>query len=387
MSTTRTMSLLEPELSRSPRRRTARPEVTLGGPAAHETAWAGDQIPALVSFSVFIPVWNDTRWLPGAIESVLAQEHAEWELIIGDNASTTEVQGVVCRYQDLRIRYHRWETHVPVDESFNRTALLGRCDWLVPLSADDRLHPAGLSRLAAAIEDAGPRSARIAIAIGACNRVYPDGTSADRAWYGSAPRLRVRAGLHDAQAWFDVFTHDGNPPWNTGSLAVQRAVVEESGGLLRPDVGLSCDVELAIRAGAYGDVVYVDEPLLDFTVRPDADNTGKLIQNRDGGRHTTACTALLGGLRVHEHRREVSGRERRGILAAVSRSHLQRAGQHRIFPGGRGRIGALQDVARAFAHSPVTVLAPHRLAYAAAMLVLPRRVLAWGQQRMAARHG
>jgi glycosyltransferase involved in cell wall biosynthesis len=55
-------------------------------------------------FSVFIPVWNDARWLPGAIESLLAQTHADWELIIGDNASTEDIEGIVAGYADDRIR-------------------------------------------------------------------------------------------------------------------------------------------------------------------------------------------------------------------------------------------------------------------------------------------
>lgn len=44
--------------------------------------------------SVFIPVWNDTSWLPRAIQSVVQQSHADWELVIGDNASTEDVEAV-----------------------------------------------------------------------------------------------------------------------------------------------------------------------------------------------------------------------------------------------------------------------------------------------------
>jgi glycosyltransferase involved in cell wall biosynthesis len=344
--------------------------------------------PERPSFSIFIPVWNDTRWLPGAIESVLAQDYPHWELIVGDNASTADVEEVVRRYADPRICYQRWETHVPVDESFNRTARLCRNEWVQPLSADDRLRPACLSRLAAEIEQAQARTHRLAVVMTACARVYPDGTSADQLWYGSKPRLPVRAGLYDSISLLDLFTHDGNPPWNTGSVAVHRTVLAESGGLFRPEIGLSCDVELVIRAGAYGDVSYVDDVLLDFTVRQDADNTAKLIRNRSGGsRNTTMAAALLAGLAVHEHRREVSRRERRAILAAVARSHLQRAGQHRIFAGGQGRHGAASDVIRAFRHSPPTVLAPHRFVYALATILGPRALLLRGQRLLAGRHG
>ena len=67
-------------------------------------------------------------------------------------------------------------------------------------------------------------------------------------------------------------------------MAVARDVVHESGGYFRPEVGLSSDVEMEFRAAAYGDVVYVDNPLLDFTVRPDSDGPGRLDQPIAGRR-------------------------------------------------------------------------------------------------------
>ena len=90
-------------------------------------------------FSIFIPVWNGAAWIGGAIESVLAQTYTEWELVIGDNASTDGVATVVGRYTDPRIRLHRWPTHTDLCENFNRTMLLCRSEWVQPLGVDDRL--------------------------------------------------------------------------------------------------------------------------------------------------------------------------------------------------------------------------------------------------------
>jgi len=60
-------------------------------------------------FSVCIPTYNRANFLPQAIESVLAQDFTDFELIICDNASTDNTQEVVEKYQDKRIRYCRYE--------------------------------------------------------------------------------------------------------------------------------------------------------------------------------------------------------------------------------------------------------------------------------------
>jgi hypothetical protein len=359
--------------------------VEVAGAAA--PADARHRAPTAVRFSVFIPVWNDTRWLPGAIESVRAQDHDDWELIVGDNASTEDVAGVVSSFSDPRIRHVRFETHVPIDENFNRTALHARHEWVHFLGADDRLRPGCLSTLAAAIRSASRDGRRLALAAGACVRVTPDGRPADRIWYGSKRPIPADPGVYEPARWFALVTSEGQPPWNPGSLALARYVIEESGGFFRPEVGLSCDVEMVLRAGAYGDVVYVDEPVLDFVVRTDADNAVRLWANRARGTAATpAGAAFAAALRVHEHRRAVSPAERRRVRTAIARTHLQRAGQHRILPDGLGRRGAVLDVVRALAQHPGLLLDPRSLAYAAGVVAAPRRLLAALQRRLAARH-
>ncbi len=333
-------------------------------------------------FSIFIPIYNDGRWLAGAIESVLAQTHGEWELVIGDNASTEPIEPVVRQFHDPRVRYHRWDTHVPIDENFNRTALLTRHEWVQFLGADDRLHPGCLARMAAAIDEWSSPT-RLAMVVTACRRVDPDGRSADHIWYGTRPRWQVLGGTYDSATWFGIHLQDGNPPWNVGSVAVAQDVLSESGGFFRPEVGLSADVELSLRAAAYGSVAYIDEPLLDFMVRPDADNSMRLWMNRSrNDQRTPIEVALLAGLRIHRHQREVSAAEERRLRGVIARSHLQRAAQHRVLEGGRGRRGAARDIRTAIRWSPRAVLSPYHALYALAALVAPRRLLDAARRRL-----
>jgi len=340
------------------------------------------------AFSIFIPVWNDAAWLGGAVESVLAQTYPHWELIVGDNASTDDLERLVAAYLDPRIHYHRWPTHVDTYSNFNRTALLCHTDWLQLLSADDRLHPDCLARMAKRIEQVEGSGRRLAVVVTRCRRVSPSGEPAERAYYGSQQVKHGRDGLYSARGWLRLLAAPGMPAWNIGSVAVAREVVAEMGGFFRPDVGLCSDHELTLRAAAYGDVAYIDEPLLDYTVRDGSDGNLRFFQNRARGEAATPIgAALLAGLGTHESRRAVSPAERRMVHAAVARSHLQRAGQHRILPGGRGRLGALVDVVRAAGQSPSTVFAPPQLLMAGAVVLAPDAAIRWGSAALARRRG
>lgn len=345
--------------------------------------------PSTVHFSLCIPIHNDARWVAGAIDAVLAQTHPHWDLVIGDNASTDGIAAVVAGYDDPRIRCHHFDEKVSILESWNRTAALCTGPWIQPLAADDRIRPDCLARLAAAIEDGERKSinSNVVLAITSCRRVYSDGLSADRVWYGSKRKLPVRDGRYTPAQWMELCTSDGQPPWNVGSVAIRRAVLQASGGLLRPEIGLSADFEAAMRFGAYGDVLYITDELLDFTVRDDSDGPARLRFNRARGvGDTVVGFAFQNALRVHDEVRGVDDAERRRIADAIARSHLQRAGQHRVLPGGKGRSGAARDVLRALRWSRRVALRPASIVYAFGALLAPTRLLVRVKDRVTNRH-
>lgn len=345
--------------------------------------------PSTVHISLCIPIHNDARWVAGAIDAVLAQTHPRWDLVIGDNASTDDLAAVVAGYDDARIRCHRFNEKVSILESWNRTAALCTGPWIQPLAADDRIRPDCLARLAAAIEEGERESSNsnVVLAISSCRRVYQDGRSADRVWYGSKRKLPVRNGRYTPVEWMELCTSDGQPPWNIGSVAVRRAVLQASGGLLRPEIGLSADFEAAMRIGAYGDVVYITDELLDFTVRDDSDGPARLRFNRARSvGDTVVGFAFQNALRVHEEVRGIDDAERRRIVDAIARSHLQRAGQHRVLPEGKGRSGAAHDVLRALRWSRRVALRPASIVYAFGVILAPRRLLEKAKDCVTDRH-
>jgi glycosyltransferase involved in cell wall biosynthesis len=337
-------------------------------------------------FSVFIPVWNDARWLPGAIESLLAQTYADWELIIGDNASTEDIEGIVAGYADDRIRYHRWPDHIDYAGNANRTIGLCRFEWLQYLSADDRLMPACLERMAAQVEAATAAGRCLSMVLTGCRRLDEQGRPAEQRYFGTWRINRLQGGILEPAEWLRSVASPGAPPWNIGSLAISAETYRVMAGFYREEIGLTVDLEMATRAAAYGPVGYVDEPLLEFTVRGDSmTNTfSRRMFDRDAILPPVAA-ALVSALAVHEHRRTVGPGERRLVMAQVADQLIGRALMHRYLDGGRGRVGAVRDLLRATYHDPRWLVSGRQLARATAAVVMPARVLAGLKQRFMAR--
>lgn len=55
--------------------------------------------------SIIMNVRNGSRFLREALDSVLAQTFADWELIVWDDRSTDDSAAVVSQCRDSRIRY------------------------------------------------------------------------------------------------------------------------------------------------------------------------------------------------------------------------------------------------------------------------------------------
>lgn len=337
-----------------------------------------------VRFSIFIPVYNDARWLGGAIESVLAQTHADWELVIGDNASERDLAGIAAGYPDARIRYHRWDRHTDFVDNHNRTIRLCAFEWVQLLSADDRLHPECLARLAARIEQLAAVGTTPAMVLTACRPVSEDGKPATFEFSSSWRIKKLPDGLYDGRAWLRHIAAPGQVPWNVGSLAISRDVVDVLGGFFRVEIGLSVDIEMALRVGAYGPIAYIDEQLLDYTVRSGGINRELARRDRAKARMTTHGKVLLSGLAVHEARRDIGDDERRFVQRMIGQSFVGRALQHRYLPDGAGRWAALDNVARAFRQDPFWFTDPRQTVRALAAVLAPTWLITWTKDRFQA---
>lgn len=106
--------------------------------------------------SVCMPSYNSAPFVSAAIRSVLAQDMADWELIIVDDCSTDGTAEIAGRFKDPRIRFSRNDSKAGPQENWNRCVRLARGRYVKLLCSDDVLHPACLRLQAEALDKHGP---------------------------------------------------------------------------------------------------------------------------------------------------------------------------------------------------------------------------------------
>jgi glycosyltransferase involved in cell wall biosynthesis len=117
--------------------------------SANVSDGAGDerQAGAAPLVSVGVPVYNEERHLAATLDSLLAQDYRNIEVVICDNASTDETPRICAEYaaRDARVRYHRNETNIGGINNFNRVFELASGEFFMWAAGHDVRHPAQIS--------------------------------------------------------------------------------------------------------------------------------------------------------------------------------------------------------------------------------------------------
>lgn len=89
--------------------------------------------------SIVTPVFNSALYISDTIESVQAQTHSNWEMLITDDCSTDESVEVISAYaiSDPRIRLFRLERNSGPGKARNRSISASQGDVIAFLDSDD----------------------------------------------------------------------------------------------------------------------------------------------------------------------------------------------------------------------------------------------------------
>jgi glycosyltransferase involved in cell wall biosynthesis len=86
--------------------------------------------------SVVIPAFNHEQFVGYAIESVLGQTCQDFELVIVNDGSTDDTEGVIQGYGDGRIRYY-YQENQDAYNTINRGISLAQGEYIAILNSDD----------------------------------------------------------------------------------------------------------------------------------------------------------------------------------------------------------------------------------------------------------
>ncbi len=210
----------------------------------------------LVSFVT--PVYNGARYISECIESVLAQEYANWEYVILDNHSDDGSAAIIEGYarREPRIRVHRNGSVLPIMTNWNAAlALISPASrYCKVVHADDRLFP----RCTRAMVERAERYPSAGL-IGAYslwgNRVVGDGLAPDETCV-PGPEMARRALLGQVYPFI-----------SPSALLIRADLVRGEGGFY-PGAALHADVAACYEALRAHDFGFVPE-VLSFIRRHD----------------------------------------------------------------------------------------------------------------------
>jgi glycosyltransferase involved in cell wall biosynthesis len=215
--------------------------------------------------SIGMPVYNSNPGFFGqALESLLAQDFADFEIILSDNASSPEATAMYERAsaRDPRIRYFRQSRTVSAAENFRFVLSQARGAYFMWAADDDIRAPSFVGRASAALD--AQSQARIA----SSRMVYIDrqgarvGAPVFHPDSGQASVSRRVRALTSAEFYMDIyglfrldFLRGLDVPWDAWGF----------------------DGQVVFEALLRGPIVRIDEELFFYRVRPQADSLAAYV--------------------------------------------------------------------------------------------------------------
>jgi glycosyltransferase involved in cell wall biosynthesis len=189
---------------------------------------------------------NYARFLPAAVESVLAQTVADWELVVIDDGSTDATPAAVEPYRrDPRVRYVRSD-RLGQSRAKNLGIRLSRGEVIAFLDADDVWRPTKLEKQLALME-----SGRAGVVFSLRELIDEDGNPITKPLAGPPP--------YDPAAPLDALFVQNFVCFS--SAVVRREVFDRVGGF-DPNLDLAIDYDLWLRAAPHYRFAHVAESLV-----------------------------------------------------------------------------------------------------------------------------
>ena len=216
-------------------------------------------MPALISIAV--PIYNTARFLPAALDSLVAQKHVHWEALLWDDGSTDGSGEIAAGYARRDSRFRVLGNGRNNGVSFGSAAALAeaRGEYVAVLDSDDMLEPDALSSMLAFMQ-AHPQ---LGMAYSQYVEVNEDGT-----FLAGGKRSLKPYSSH--QLMVDFMTYH---------FRLIRADAYRAVGGIDAAMPVAPDYDLCLRLSERFEIGHLPKPLYRYRMRRDSiSHTGRLRQ-------------------------------------------------------------------------------------------------------------
>ncbi len=222
------------------------------------------------NISILMPVYNGMPYILEAVESVLAQQYTDWELIISDNGSTDETINYLDSLIDNRIKIFKQAINLGIFGNLNFLLQNAQAPVAKILCADDKLMPNALKNSVSFMATHPECAICRCWKVGDLNTQGPTGFGGT---HGDIPEL---LNPKAAKLMFATF---GNVMGNLSTAICRPRLVLEAGGFDQrlPYAG---DYEGWFRVAERYGVAFITEELV-FIRQHEQQNTQLLNRNNE----------------------------------------------------------------------------------------------------------
>ena len=202
--------------------------------------------------TVIIRTYNREKIVGNAIESVLAQTHDHFELIILDDCSTDNTYDVCKQYEkkDPRIRYIRHKKNSGTGKGFNTANSLARGKYVAYLDDDDTWRPNKLAKQLKKFESCSDKVGFI--------------TGGVQHWNGDTGRkLGKWIPSQRGFVYWETLGRSGHVFGPPSAIMIRKTVLEEI-GKFREDMPRGCCQQYFRRVAKNYNFDYIEDIVLDY---------------------------------------------------------------------------------------------------------------------------
>ncbi len=210
--------------------------------------------------SIAVPIWNTARYLPAALDSLLAQDHVHWEGLLWDDGSTDGSGAIAADYarRDPRFRLLGNGRNNGVGVAAAAALEQAGGEYACVLDSDDLLEPDALSSMLAFMRE----RPQLGMAYSQYVEVDEGGTF-------------LRAGKHYLTPYSPLHLL---VQFMTYQFRLMRTAAYRAIGGFDTAMGISPDYDLCLRMSEHFPIAHLARPLYRYRMRHDSISHGNRLR-------------------------------------------------------------------------------------------------------------